>query len=53
MDWDRDIVVLVGERFADAQVNELLPDYWFQNPGDVVVTIKYTQEIKLFWKQCS
>jgi hypothetical protein len=31
-------VVLVGEHFAQEQVNELLPDYWLQNPGDLVVT---------------
>jgi hypothetical protein len=44
-------VVLVGERFAEEQVNELLPDSWFQNPGDVVITNKYEKEIKLFWKK--
>jgi DNA excision repair protein ERCC-2 len=47
---DKGIVVLVGERFAEEQVNELLPDYWFQNPGDVVVTEKYEKEIKNFWE---
>jgi len=48
---DKGIVVLVGERFAQEQVNELLPDYWFQNPGDVVVSKSYSNEIKIFWKQ--
>ena len=47
---DKGIVVLVGERFAEEQVNELLPDYWFQNPGDVVVTEKYEKDIKNFWE---
>jgi DNA excision repair protein ERCC-2 len=47
---DKGIVVLVGERFAEEQVNELLPDYWFQNPGDVLVTEKYEKVIQLFWK---
>lgn len=46
---DKGIVVLVGERFAEEQVNELLPDYWFQNPGDVVVAENYEMEIQLFW----
>ena len=50
MDTAKGIVVLVDESFADAQVNELLPDYWFQNPGDVVVAEKYEKEIHLFWK---
>jgi len=48
---DKGIVVLVGERFAEEQVNKLLPDYWFQNPGDVVVSKSYSNEIKIFWKQ--
>jgi hypothetical protein len=42
-------VVLVEKRFAYAQVIALLPDNWFQNQGDVVVTFKYEKEIKLFW----
>ena len=48
---DKGIMVLVGKRFADAEVNELLPDYWFQNPGDVVVVEKYEKEIQLFCKK--
>ena len=48
---DKGIVVLVGERFAEENINELLPDYWFQNPGDVVISNNYSREIKLFWKK--
>lgn len=47
---DKGIVVFIGERFAEENINELLPEYWFQNPGDVVITNKYEKEIKLFWK---
>jgi Rad3-related DNA helicase len=48
---DKGIVVLVGERFAEENINELLPDYWFQNPGDVVITNNYLGEIRSFWKK--
>ncbi len=48
---DKGIAVLVGERFAEENINELLPDYWFQNPGDVVITNNYKKEIQLFWKK--
>ena len=47
---DKGIIVLVGERFAEEQVHELFPEYWFQRPGDVVITNKYEAVVKDFWK---
>jgi DNA excision repair protein ERCC-2 len=48
---DRGIIVLVGERFADEEINQLFPAYWFEKKGDIVITDKYTQSIKEFWKR--
>ncbi len=47
---DKGVVVLIGERFADERFNILLPEYWFKNKGDVVITSHYEKEIKRFWK---
>ncbi len=46
---DRGVVVLIGERFADENYNELLPDYWFEHGGDVEITLNYEKAIKKFW----
>jgi len=46
---DKGVVLLIGERFADEQFNELLPSYWFERGGDVEITEKYEQAIKQFW----
>ena len=46
---DRGIVVLIGERFAAENFNELLPDYWFERGGDVEITLNYEKAIKKFW----
>jgi len=46
---DKGIVVLVGERFAEENIHDLLPQYWFQYPGNLVVTKNYIPEIKKFW----
>ena len=48
---DKGIIVLVGERFAEEKVNELFPDYWFEQKGDVIITDDYEKEIKDFWKR--
>ena len=46
---DKGIIVLAGERFADDEINQLFPDYWFENEGDVVITEEYVEMIKSFW----
>jgi len=46
---DKGIIVLVGERFAEEQINNLLPDYWFKTPDSLVITSEYKKEIKKFW----
>ena len=48
---DRGIIVLAGERFARDEISQLLPSYWFENPGDVIVTENYKQSISKFWKR--
>ena len=48
---DKGIIVLAGERFADDEINQLLPDYWFKTEGDVVITEDYKQTLKAFWKR--
>ena len=48
---DKGIIVLVGERFAEEQINNLLPDYWFKTPDSLVITSEYQKIIKKFWKQ--
>jgi DNA excision repair protein ERCC-2 len=47
---DKGIIVIVGERFAEDRINHLLPDYWFQKPGDLVITNDYITEITSFWR---
>ena len=48
---DRGIIVLVGERFADEEINQLFPAYWFEKKGDIVITDNYMQSIKEFWNK--
>ena len=46
---DTGIVVLVGERFADEQFNNILPEYWFKQQGDIEITDDYIPVIRGFW----
>ena len=46
---DRGIVVLIGERFATEQFNSVLPEYWFERPGDIEITEDYIPAIREFW----
>ena len=48
---DKGIVVLIGERFADEQFNNILPEYWFKRQGDIEITDDYIPVIKDFWKK--
>ena len=48
---DKGIIVLADERFADDEINQLLPEYWFEVDGDVVITEDYKQTIKAFWQR--
>jgi len=48
---DKGIIVLVGERFAEDRYNSILPAYWFDKKGDIVITEHYKKEIKSFWKK--
>jgi DNA excision repair protein ERCC-2 len=46
---DKGIIILAGERFAEDEINQLFPDYWFENEGDVVITENLKETIKTFW----
>jgi Rad3-related DNA helicase len=48
---DTGIIVLAGERFAEDEINMLLPAYWFEKSGDVVITNEYKKHIREFWKR--
>jgi len=48
---DKGIIVLAGERFADEEINQLFPNYWFEVQGDVVITEDYVETIKTFWER--
>jgi Rad3-related DNA helicase len=48
---DKGIIVLAGERFAQEEVNQFLPLYWFEKSGDVVITDDYKKHIREFWKR--
>jgi DNA excision repair protein ERCC-2 len=48
---DKGIIVLVDDRFADREVVELMPAYWFKDPAAVAVTSEYQQVIRSFWKR--
>jgi DNA excision repair protein ERCC-2 len=47
---DKGIVLLIGERFAEDEFNELLPEYWFEKTGDLVITKDYKKAVRDFWK---
>jgi len=46
---DKGIIVLAGERFADEEINQLFPEYWFEVDGDVVITEDFKETIQSFW----
>jgi DNA excision repair protein ERCC-2 len=48
---DKGIIVLAGERFAQDEINQLFPDYWFEHEGDVIITEEYVETIKSFWSR--
>ena len=48
---DKGIVILAGERFAQDEINLLLPAYWFEKTGDVVITEDYERHIRAFWER--
>ncbi len=48
---DHGIIVLIGERFAGEDYNALLPDHWFEKPGDIEITEHYQSAIKEFWRK--
>ena len=48
---DKGVIVLAGERFADDAINQLLPEYWFEVDGDLVITEDYKQTLKAFWQR--
>ncbi len=47
---DKGIIVLVDERFSEEKTGMLLPDYWFRQPGDVVLTDDFEPVIREFWE---
>ena len=48
---DKGIIVLAGERFAEDEINQLFPGYWFESEGDVVITENLKQTISAFWQR--
>jgi DNA excision repair protein ERCC-2 len=48
---DKGIIVLAGERFAEDEINQLFPEYWFENKGDVVITDNLSKTIEKFWRR--
>ena len=48
---DKGIVVLIGERFANEQFNNILPEYWFKRQGDIEITDDYILAIQEFWNR--
>ena len=48
---DKGIILLIGERFAEERYNSILPVYWFDKKGDIVITRDYKSAIKSFWKK--
>ena len=48
---DKGIIVLVDDRFADQEVIELLPSYWFKEPSSVAITAEYQTVIRSFWER--
>lgn len=48
---DKGIIVLVGDRFAERNVIELLPAYWFKEASSAVITSDYEKVIQAFWKK--
>jgi DNA excision repair protein ERCC-2 len=48
---DTGIIVLADERFSDEKTGALLPDYWYQHPGDIIITDDYGLVIKEFWEK--
>lgn len=48
---DKGVIVLAGERFANDEINQLFPEYWFEAEGDVVITEDYKGTIQSFWQR--
>ena len=48
---DKGIIVLAGERFAQDEINQLFPEYWFENEGDVVITENLAETVEKFWQR--
>ena len=48
---DKGIIVLAGERFAHDEINQLFPEYWFENEGDVVITDELKETVESFWNR--
>jgi DNA excision repair protein ERCC-2 len=50
---DKGIILLLGERFAEEKFNSILPAYWFDKKGDIIITKDYKQAISSFWDTIS
>ena len=48
---DIGIAILVGERFASEQYQELFPTYWYQNYSAELLVGDYIEDIRQFWEQ--
>ncbi|KAA3609911.1 MAG: ATP-dependent DNA helicase [Calditrichaeota bacterium] len=48
---DKGIILLIGERFAEEKYNSILPGYWFDKRGDIVISKNYKKEIRSFWNR--
>lgn len=47
---DKGIILLIGERFAEDEFNQLLPEYWLDKKEDLIITKHYKKTIKTFWR---
>ncbi len=48
---DRGVAILIGERFADEQFNIMLPEYWFKDSHDIVITSDVVPAVRSFWEK--
>jgi len=48
---DKGVIVLVGERFSEENIQTLFPEEWFFTPNNLEITDQYENSIKAFWEK--
>jgi Rad3-related DNA helicase len=48
---DKGVIVLVGERFSEENIQTLFPEEWFFTPYNLEITDQYENSIKAFWEK--